>query len=73
MFIVAHVTKNGELAGPKIVEHLVDCVLHFMGERNHELRIMRAFKNRFGTTSEIGASAWRNLGLRRYMIFQLAS
>ncbi|MEG0830141.1 MAG: DNA repair protein RadA [Anaerovoracaceae bacterium] len=55
IFIVAHVTKSGELAGPKIVEHLVDCVLNFMGERNHELRILRAFKNRFGTTSEIGA------------------
>ena len=55
ILIVAHVTKSGELAGPKIVEHLVDCVLHFNGERNHELRILRAFKNRFGTTSEIGA------------------
>ena len=51
IFIVAHVTKSGELAGPKIVEHLVDCVLHFTGERNQELRILRAFKNRFGTTS----------------------
>jgi len=55
IFIVAHVTKSGELAGPKIVEHLVDCVLNFTGERNHELRILRAYKNRFGTTSEIGA------------------
>lgn len=55
VFIVAHVTKSGELAGPKIVEHLVDCVLHFTGERNHELRILRSYKNRFGTTSEIGA------------------
>jgi DNA repair protein radA len=64
VFIVAHVTKNGELAGPKIVEHLVDCVLHFMGERNHELRIMRAFKNRFGTTSEIGAFSMEEAGLK---------
>ena len=55
ILIVAHVTKSGELAGPKIVEHLVDCVLHFTGERNHELRILRSLKNRFGTTSEIGA------------------
>ncbi|MCQ2547733.1 MAG: DNA repair protein RadA [Clostridia bacterium] len=54
-FIVAHVTKSGELAGPKIVEHLVDCVLNFTGERDQELRILRAYKNRFGTTSEIGA------------------
>lgn len=55
VFIVAHVTKSGDLAGPKIVEHLVDCVLNFTGERDHEIRILRAFKNRFGTTSEIGA------------------
>lgn len=63
IFIVAHVTKNGELAGPKIVEHLVDCVLHFTGERNHELRILRSFKNRFGTTSEIGAFEMAQSGL----------
>jgi len=55
IFIVAHVTKSGELAGPKIVEHLVDTVLQFTGERNQDLRILRSFKNRFGTTSEIGA------------------
>lgn len=55
IFIVAHVTKSGELAGPKTVEHLVDCVLNFTGERDHEFRVLRAFKNRFGTTSEIGA------------------
>lgn len=64
VFIVAHVTKNGELAGPKIVEHLVDCVLHFTGERDHELRILRAFKNRFGTTSEIGAFSMEESGLK---------
>lgn len=64
VFIVAHVTKSGELAGPKIVEHLVDCVLHFTGERNHELRILRSFKNRFGTTSEIGAFEMTQDGLR---------
>lgn len=63
IFIVAHVTKSGELAGPKIVEHLVDCVLHFNGERNQELRILRAFKNRFGTTSEIGAFEMAESGL----------
>lgn len=55
IFIVAHVTKSGELAGPRIVEHMVDCVLSFTGDRTHELRILRAQKNRFGTTSEIGA------------------
>lgn len=63
VFIVAHVTKSGDLAGPKIVEHLVDCVLHFTGERNHELRILRSFKNRFGTTSEIGAFEMAESGL----------
>ena len=63
IFIVAHVTKNGELAGPKIVEHLVDCVLNFTGERDHDLRILRAYKNRFGTTSEIGAFQMEDGGL----------
>ncbi|MGN0708929.1 MAG: DNA repair protein RadA [Anaerovoracaceae bacterium] len=64
VFIVAHVTKSGDLAGPKTVEHLVDCVLSFTGERNHEIRILRAFKNRFGTTSEIGAFSMEREGLR---------
>ncbi|MBK5246782.1 MAG: DNA repair protein RadA [Peptostreptococcaceae bacterium] len=63
IFIVAHVTKNGELAGPKIIEHLVDCVLSFTGERNQELRILRSMKNRFGTTSEIGAFEMEEAGL----------
>jgi len=55
VFIVAHVTKAGDLAGPKILEHLVDCVLNFTGDRDRDLRILRAYKNRFGTTDEIGA------------------
>ena len=55
VFIVAHVTKSGELAGPKTMEHMVDCVLSFSGERDRDLRIIRSFKNRFGTTDEIGA------------------
>lgn len=63
VFIVAHVTKNGDLAGPKIIEHLVDCVLNFTGERDQELRILRAYKNRFGTTSEIGAFEMTEEGL----------
>lgn len=63
VFIVAHVTKSGELAGPKIIEHLVDCVLDLTGERNRELRIVRAQKNRFGTTSEIGAFEMTGEGL----------
>lgn len=63
VFIVAHVTKSGELAGPRIVEHMVDCVLSFTGERSHEMRILRAQKNRFGTTSEIGAFEMAEQGL----------
>ena len=63
VFIVAHVTKSGDLAGPKIVEHLVDCVMNFTGERDQELRILRAYKNRFGTTSEIGAFEMTEEGL----------
>ena len=63
VFIVAHVTKSGELAGPRIVEHMVDCVLSFTGERSHEMRILRAQKNRFGTTSEIGAFEMAEKGL----------
>lgn len=63
VFIVAHVTKSGDLAGPKIIEHLVDCVLNFYGERNQDLRILRAYKNRFGTTSEIGAFSMGESGL----------
>ena len=54
IFLVAHVTKQGELAGPRVLEHMVDTVLHFEGERTQEFRILRALKNRFGTTSEIG-------------------
>ena len=63
VFIVAHVTKSGDLAGPRIVEHMVDCVLSFTGDRSHELRILRSQKNRFGTTSEIGAFEMAEEGL----------
>ena len=63
VLIVAHVTKSGDLAGPKIVEHLVDTVLYFTGERSHDLRILRSLKNRFGTTNEIGAFEMREEGL----------
>ncbi len=63
MFIVAHVTKQGELAGPRVLEHMVDAVLHFEGERTQEFRILRALKNRFGTTSEIGVFEMREEGL----------
>ena len=63
VFIVAHVTKSGELAGPKTVEHMVDCVLDFTGERNQDIRILRCYKNRFGNTSEIGAFEMGSEGL----------
>jgi DNA repair protein RadA/Sms len=63
VFIVAHVTKTGELAGPKVIEHLVDCVLQFTGDRTQDIRILRAQKNRFGTTNEIGAFEMAEEGL----------
>jgi DNA repair protein RadA/Sms len=62
-FIVAHVTKQGELAGPRVLEHMVDTVLSFEGQRTEEFRILRTIKNRFGTTSEIGVFEMRSSGL----------
>ena len=62
-FIVGHVTKEGALAGPKLLEHMVDTVLYFEGERTEEFRILRTIKNRFGTTSEIGVFEMRGEGL----------
>lgn len=63
IFIVGHVTKEGNLAGPKLLEHMVDCVLYFEGERYHSYRILRAVKNRFGSTNEIGIFEMRDKGL----------
>lgn len=63
LFIVAHVTKQGDLAGPRVLEHMVDTVLSFEGERSEEYRILRTQKNRFGTTSEIGVFEMREEGL----------
>ncbi|AJA49758.1 DNA repair protein RadA [Clostridium pasteurianum DSM 525 = ATCC 6013] len=62
-FIVAHVTKQGELAGPRVLEHMVDSVLSFEGQRTEEFRILRTIKNRFGTTSEIGVFEMEEEGL----------
>ncbi|NFO69666.1 DNA repair protein RadA [Clostridium botulinum] len=62
-FIVAHVTKQGELAGPRVLEHMVDTVLSFEGERTQEFRILRTVKNRFGTTNEIGVFEMAGEGL----------
>lgn len=63
-FIVGHVTKNGAIAGPKVLEHMVDTVLYFEGERYHIYRILRAVKNRFGSTNEIGVYEMTNKGLK---------
>jgi DNA repair protein RadA/Sms len=62
-FIVGHVTKGGDLAGPKVLEHMVDTVLYFEGERNHPYRILRGVKNRFGSVSEIGVFEMGEVGL----------
>lgn len=66
-FIVAHVTKLGELAGPRVLEHMVDTVLFFEGERTEEFRILRTMKNRFGTTSEIGVFSMQETGLKEIL------
>ena len=63
MFIVGHVTKDGSLAGPRVMEHLVDCVLQFEGERERTYRTVRAMKNRFGSTNEVGVFEMREDGL----------
>ncbi len=63
MFIVGHVNKGGEIAAPKVMEHIVDTVLYFEGERNQSYRILRAIKNRFGSTNEIGVFEMSERGL----------
>ena len=63
VFIVGHVTKEGAIAGPKVLEHMVDTVLYFEGDRHHNYRILRCVKNRFGSTNEIGIFEMRNKGL----------
>lgn len=63
VFIVGHVTKDGSLAGPRVLEHIVDTVLYFEGERHASFRILRAVKNRFGSTNEIGLFEMRDVGL----------
>jgi DNA repair protein RadA/Sms len=62
-FLVGHVTKEGAVAGPRVLEHLVDCVLHFEGDRYRSHRILRAVKNRFGSTNEIGVFEMTSAGL----------
>lgn len=63
IFVVGHVTKDGGIAGPKVLEHMVDCVLYFEGERYQNCRILRSVKNRFGSTNEIGIFEMHDTGL----------
>lgn len=64
IFLVGHVTKDGQIAGPRVLEHMVDTVLYFEGDRGHQFRILRAVKNRFGGTDEIGVFEMSDLGLQ---------
>lgn len=63
LILVGHVTKDGQIAGPRVLEHMVDCVLYFEGERGHLFRILRTVKNRFGATDEIGVFEMTGMGL----------
>ena len=62
--IIGHVTKEGNIAGPRMLEHMVDVVLYFEGERSYQFRILRSIKNRFGSTSETGIFAMVEEGLQ---------
>ncbi len=66
-FLVGHVTRSGSIAGPRVLEHLVDTVLYFEGDRNHGYRILRAVKNRFGSTNEIGVFEMTSAGLQQVL------
>ena len=63
VFVVGHINKDGNIAGPKVLEHMVDCVLYFEGDSNTSYRLLRAVKNRFGSTNEIGVFEMRDVGL----------
>ena len=67
LLLVGHVTKDGQIAGPKLIEHMVDTVLYFEGDRGHPFRILRAVKNRFGATDEIGVFEMAQEGLREVL------
>jgi DNA repair protein RadA/Sms len=64
VFVIGHVTKEGAIAGPRVLEHMVDAVLYLEGERFHQYRILRAVKNRFGSTDEVGVFEMADIGLR---------
>ena len=63
MVLIGHITKDGFIAGPKVLEHMVDCVLQFEGDRDHAYRLLRPLKNRFGSTNELGTYEMRGSGL----------
>ena len=65
VFLIGHITKEGSIAGPKILEHMVDVVLQFEGDRNYVYRLLRANKNRYGSTSELGIYEMLTSGLRQ--------
>ena len=65
VFLIGHITKEGSLAGPKVLEHMVDSVLQFEGDRNHVYRLLRSIKNRFGSTNELGIYEMLGTGLRQ--------
>ncbi len=65
VFLIGHITKEGSLAGPKVLEHMVDAVLQFEGDRNHVYRLLRSIKNRFGSTNELGIYEMNSEGLRQ--------
>ncbi|MCG8411214.1 MAG: DNA repair protein RadA [Bacteroidales bacterium] len=67
VFLIGHINKEGNLAGPKVLEHIVDTVLQFEGDHNHVYRILRTTKNRFGSTSELGIFEMNNMGLREVL------
>ncbi len=67
IFVVGHVTKDGNIAGPRVLEHMVDCVLYFEGERHQSYRILRTVKNRFGSTNEIGVFEMCDSGLKEVL------
>lgn len=64
VFLIGHITKDGAIAGPKVLEHMVDTVLQFEGDRNHVYRLLRSIKNRFGSTNELGIYEMQGTGLR---------
>ena len=65
LFMVGHVTKSGEVAGPRVLEHIVDCVIYLEGQQSSPYRLMRAIKNRFGAANELGVFAMGDHGLQQ--------